>query len=147
MKKGNTAPDIAFAGENIQNGAPVSAPTKLSELKAGYKLIVFGASWCPKCTEEIPQIAARYGKWKPFGMEVVFVSMDTDPQAFRGFANNFPFLSYCDCKKWESPVATDYYVFATPTMFLLDAAHIIVLRPNSVKQVDAWVDWYFAERK
>jgi hypothetical protein len=29
-------------------------------------------------------------------------------------------------------------------MFLLDKDRKIVLRPVSVKQVDAWVDWYLA---
>jgi thiol-disulfide isomerase/thioredoxin len=142
MKKGNVAPEISFTGERLQNGTTVNSPSKLSELKAGHKLIVFGASWCPKCTEEIPQIASLYGKWKQQGMEVVYISLDNDPQAFRSFAKSFPFLSYCDYNKWESTPAIDYYVFATPTMFLLDAAHTIVLRPNSVKQVDAWADWY-----
>ncbi len=147
MKKGNMAPEISFIAEQLRDGATVSSPAKLSELKAAHKLVVFGASWCPKCAEEIPQIAALYGKWKQHGMEVVFISLDTDAQNFRSFTKNFPFLSYCDYKKWESPPATDYYVFATPTMFLLDAGHTIVLRPNSVKQVDAWVDWYTGNRK
>jgi hypothetical protein len=27
-------------------------------------------------------------------------------------------------------------------MFLLDAKREILLRPNSIRQMDAWVDWY-----
>jgi hypothetical protein len=27
-------------------------------------------------------------------------------------------------------------------MFLLDQQRTIVLRPNSIQQMDAWVDWY-----
>ncbi len=50
----------------------------------------------------------------------------------------------CDYKKWENTVAQSYYVFGTPTMFLLDKDRKIVLRPVSVKQVDAWVDWFLA---
>lgn len=147
MKKGNTAPDMTFAGERLKKGIPTQEPAKLSDLKAGHKLIVFGASWCPKCTEEIPGIAGLYGKWKQYGMEVVFVSLDDSPTDFRNFVKSFPFLSYCDFKKWDSPVANDYYVFGTPTMFLLDGNHEILLRPHSVKQVDAWVDWYLAEKR
>jgi hypothetical protein len=48
----------------------------------------------------------------------------------------------CDFKKWESPVANQYYVFGTPTMFLVDKKREIILRPISVQQVDAWVDWF-----
>ncbi len=147
MKVGNTAPDISFAGEKLKNGEAMAGPAQLSKLKASHKLVVFGASWCPKCTEEIPRIAELYGKWKQYGMEVVFISLDDAPGDFRGFAASFPFLSYCDFKKWDSPVANDYYVFATPTMYLLNGAHEIILRPNSVQQVDAWVDWFLAEKR
>ena len=39
----------------------------------------------------------------------------------------------------------DYYIFSTPTMFLLDSKREIILRPNSVNQMDAWVDWYLVQ--
>jgi hypothetical protein len=45
-------------------------------------------------------------------------------------------------KKWDSQVAKDYYIFASPNLFLLDSNRKIVLRPNSIKQVDDWVDFY-----
>ncbi|MDP4933709.1 MAG: thioredoxin family protein, partial [Salibacteraceae bacterium] len=76
------------------------------------------------------------------GVEVVFVSLDEDKESFTNFANNLPFLSTCDYKKWESEIVKDYYVFGTPTLFLLDSKREIVLRPNSVKQLDAWVEWF-----
>lgn len=146
MKKGNTAPEIDFSADCFRKGLRVESPEKLSDIESEYKLIVFGASWCPKCSEDIPEIAEHYDKWKSQGMEVVFISLDDSSRAFLDFSKNFLFLSYCDYQKWDSPVADDYYVFATPTMFLLDAEHTIVLRPNSVKQVDAWVDWNLGEQ-
>jgi hypothetical protein len=41
-------------------------------------------------------------------------------------------------------VAQDYYVFGTPTFYLLDNKREILLRPTSINQIDAWVDWYLA---
>jgi hypothetical protein len=58
---------------------------------------------------------------------------------------NYPFFTYCDFKKWESKVVQDYYVFGTPTMYLLDRNQKILLRPNSVAQMDAWIDWYLVQ--
>ncbi|MEM9051582.1 MAG: thioredoxin family protein [Bacteroidota bacterium] len=145
MKKGNTAPDIAFTIEGTKIFSNSTNATKLSELESDYKLIVFGASWCPKCSEEVPKMASLYPKWKENGMEVVFISLDDVEEEFTSYSQNFPFLSYCDLKKWDSPVAENYYVFSTPTLFLLNANHKILLRPHSVKQVDAWVDWYLIE--
>ena len=142
MKKGNIAPDIVFDKEMLAPGyVGVNPPKKLSELKSKYTLVVFGASWCPKCTEEIPAIANYYSKWKQQDIEVVYVSLDENEQQFKSFAGTFPFVSVCDYQKWASPIVKDYYVFATPTMYLLDDKREILLRPNSVSHLEAWVDW------
>ena len=147
MKKGNTAPDILFKGDNYApNVDQKKFPKKLSDLKSNYTVIVFGASWCPKCTEELPEIAKHYTKWKEQGVEVVFVSLDETQEAYRDFVKNFPFISTCDFKKWDSPIVNDYYVFGTPTMYLLDEKREILLRPKSVKQMDAWVDWFLIKK-
>jgi thiol-disulfide isomerase/thioredoxin len=142
MKKGNTAPDIVFAGDIFKNGSVIETPKRLTEIKAAYTVVIFGAGWCPKCMEDLPQIQQLYGKWRSKGVEVVFVSLDTDAVSFKNFTKTFPFIGFCDYKKWETPAVVDYYVFATPTMFLLDTDLKIVLRPNSVKQIDAWIDYY-----
>ena len=143
MKKGNVAPEIVFPKSTLY---PSSADyKKLSDIKSKYTLVVFGASWCPKCTNEIPEVAKNYNNWKQNGLEVVFVSLDENEKDFINFASNFPFISLCDYKKWNSPVAQDYYVFGTPTMYLLNDSRKIILRPNSVKQMEAWVDWYLVQ--
>mgnify|MGYP002639290977 CR=1 FL=1 len=142
MKKGNIAPDIVFSGDVLQNGSAIETPGKLSDIKSPYKVVVFGASWCPKCVEELSQLLPLYAKWKSKGVEVVFVSLDTDKTKFKGFTSVFPFVSMCDYQKWETKAVNDYYVFASPTLFLLDSNQKIILRPISVKQIDAWVDLY-----
>jgi thiol-disulfide isomerase/thioredoxin/uncharacterized pyridoxamine 5'-phosphate oxidase family protein len=139
MKKGNVAPDMEFR-VNLKTSIPKLK--KLSELNSPYTLIVFGASWCETCKEEVPKIANFYSKWKAKGVEVVFISLDETKEAFEQFVQLFPFTSYCDYGKWNSPIATSYYVFGTPTMFLLDAKREILLRPNSISQMDAWVDYF-----
>jgi thiol-disulfide isomerase/thioredoxin len=146
MKKGNIAPDILFDADPIAPGyLAASFPKKLSDIKSNYTVVVFGASWCPKCKEELPEIARQYAKWKAQGVEAVFVSLDEDKAQFKSFITDFPFISLCDYKKWASPIVKDYYVFGTPTMFLLNNKREILLRPNSVKQMDAWVDWVLVQ--
>jgi thiol-disulfide isomerase/thioredoxin len=141
MKKGNIAPDLQWLGDSYgpQSG---NFPKTLSGMKSKYTLVVYGASWCPKCKEEVPAITPFYERWKAQGVEVVFVSLDEDKTAFADFVKPFPFASFCDYKKWESPMVKSLYVSGTPSMFLLDANREIILRPNSVKQMDAWVDWF-----
>ena len=143
MKKGNIAPELFFDGDNIANGYVAdNFPRKLSDIESQYNLVVFGASWCLKCKEELPQIVTLYQKWKKEEVEVVYISLDESKKDFTEFTEGFPFLSNCDYKKWEGKNVESYYVFGTPTMYLLDKKREILLRPNSVNQMDAWVDWF-----
>lgn len=146
MKKGNIAPDFYFNKDVFTPGYEASKqPKKLSDLTSKYPVVVFGASWCPQCPQELSKISGLYSKWKTQGVEVVFVSLDEDKTMFKNFAAVFPFISICDYQKWESPVAKDYHLFATPTIYLLNDKREILLRPKSVDQLDAWVDWYLVQ--
>lgn len=140
MKKGNIAPDIFFK-ENLKVKDNLKLK-KLSDIKNDYTLVVFGASWCESCKNDIPKIASFYPKWNSKGIEVVFISLDESAASFEEFVRSFPFISYCDYGKWNSKVVEDYYVFGTPTMFLLDQKREIILRPTSINQMDSWADWY-----
>lgn len=143
MKKGNIAPDIAF---KVDLKSPIqSRPANLSDLRSDYTLVFFGAGWCETCKSEVPKIANLYSKWKAEGVEIVFISLDETKEAFEQFTEKFPFFSYCDYGKWNSPVVTSYYVFGTPTMFLLNDKREIILRPNSIGQMDSWVDWFLVQ--
>ena len=141
MKKGNIAPDIAFQDQSFVNGVKQNQLNRLSQIQTPYTLVVFGASWCPKCTEELPILIQNYSKWKNLGIEVVYVSLDTDSATFDKAVKSYPFIAYCDYKKWESIPVKEYYVFATPTFYLLNQQREIILRPNTIAQMDAWVNW------
>lgn len=144
MKTGNKAVDIEFKKDLVMvtnNGQ--SLPKKLSEIISPYKLVVFAASWCPTCVKEIPKIAQHYSLLKSQGIEVVLISLDTDVNEFQKFTKNLPFISYCDYQKWESPAAKDYYVFATPSLFLLDKDNTILLKPDSIEKLNMWLDENF----
>lgn len=146
MKTGIIAPDFAFPDDYLAPAyTPVAAPRKLSDVKSKYTVVVFGASWCPACPDELLNIVRLYEKWKTHGVEVVFVSLDEDKQVFRNFAGGFPFISICDNKKWEGPIVKAWHLFATPTIYLLNDKREILLRPNSVNHLDSWVDWYLVQ--
>lgn len=148
MKKGKTAPDFEFNADLFAPGyLSPNLPQKLSDIKSKYTVVVFGASWCNACSEELASITQLYRKWNQHGLEVVFVSLDEDKQSFKSFASNYPLISICDYQKWESLVVKGYHVFATPTFYLLDEKREIVLRPNSVRHLDSWVDWFLVNKQ
>lgn len=139
MRVGSTAPDIEFT-ENTHNPANITA-ARLSELESDYTLVVFAAGWCPYCRDMMPELSGHYDQWRRNGVEVVLVSLDESADDFAGFASNLPFLSTTDFGRWNSPIVQDWHVTSIPAFYLLDSDLQILLRPNSVRHVDAWVDW------
>lgn len=141
MKIGNTAPDINFEGDIFKNGIAIEGPIRLTDINANFKVVIFGASWCRACSEQISDLLPVYSKWKAKGVEVVFISLDTDKNAFLKYSSIMPFLSICNYKKWENQAVKDFYIYSSPTIILLDKNNKIILRPKFIKVLDTWVDY------
>ena len=132
MAIGNKAADLVFsAGLKYK---------KLSEVPGKYKVVVFGASWCEACKNEIPQFKdyAELFKTK-YDAEIVFVSIDTDKEKFAAFVTDLPFINTCDFKGWGSPNVKNYYVFATPSVYVLDTENKIVAKPLNAIATANWL--------
>lgn len=140
MKVGNRAPNFELVGDVFKNGSALKAAIHLSDIKTKYKLVIFGGSWCNQCRAEMIQLLPRYNNWKAKGVEVIFVSLDTDKKEFENFTAPFPFYSACDYKKWDTQAAKDYYVSSSPTIFLLDNNNKIILRPPTIANLDTWLE-------
>jgi len=148
MKVGNIAPNFDFPEHVIVPGDhSEQMPQKLSDINGSYTLVVFGAGGCTASHNELMQIAGLYERWRQHGVDVVYVCLDKDKEGFEKFVDGFPFISICDYKKWDSPIAKAYHVFTTPMMYLLDSDREVLLRPNSARHMNAWVDWYLVQGK
>ena len=140
MRVGNMAPNFELVGDILKNGVVLKNTVRLADINAKYKLVIFGGSWCNQCRSEMIQLLPRYNNWKSKGLEVVFISLDTDKKEFENFTAPFPFYSACDYKKWDTQAAKDYYVSSSPTIFLLDSNNKIILRPPTVASLDSWLE-------
>lgn len=130
MAVGNVAPDF-----NVTNNVTVKS------IKSSYKLVVFGASWCPNCQVDYPELVNLYPELKSkYNLEIVYISLDTDNSAFESYYESAPFFTICDTKGWESEIVKDYYVFATPTYMLLNDDLMIIAKLNSPLHLKAWLE-------
>jgi len=139
LQKGLVAPDVLFQGNLWRKGILADSPSRLSALDNRYKLLLFGASWCQMCKQEIARILPRYDDWQSKGLEVIFISLDGNPKAFQTYVQDLPFLSACDFKQTQGKAAQDYYISSSPTMFLLNQENKILYRPISASNVDEWL--------
>ena len=125
---GNTAPDFFF----IQ--------TSLKKMKNKFKLLIFGASWCPHCQTDYPSLVGKYKKLiKSYDIEFVYICLDEDKEAYENFLKEAPFYTFCDYLGWDSPNVKNYHVFATPTYILLDQELKILAKIQSPEHLEAWL--------
>ena len=107
----------------------------LSDIKSDRILLLFYASWCPHCQAIIPKINNIYKKEKDF--EVLAISLDTNKFEWINFikGNNLNWYNVSDLKGWDSEVAESYFIYATPTMFLLDKDKKIIAKPITIEEL------------
>lgn len=132
---GKTAPNIVLESKEARG-----KKQELKNLKNTYKLVAFGASWCPNCQTDYPKLKEKYQTLKEkYDVEIVYISIDTDKKVFEAYAKETPFITFCDAKGWETQAAKDYHVFATPTYILVDKNLKIVAKINSPEHLEAWL--------
>lgn len=129
---GSTAPNFNIS-DNLQ----------LQGIESEYTLLLFWATWCPHCTQVVPEIKKAVDNFNAknsssSGLITVAVSLDTDKEQWQKFVTEnklFSFLNFSEFKSWQSDVVKKYNVYATPTMFLLDKNKKIIAKPESSEQL------------
>ncbi|MCB0760011.1 MAG: AhpC/TSA family protein [Flavobacteriales bacterium] len=127
-----TPPDFTITSID---GKAINLESIVSKNK--YTLVMFWSSWCHKCEQEIPVLKTVYDQYKSKGFEIIGVSVDTQRSAWVKASEEkgvvWPNVSQLN--GWDSPVAKDYRVSSTPTLFLLNSEREIVLKPERIFNV------------
>lgn len=125
---GKIAPNIILPDET---GNEIN----LEEIKADKLLLIFYASWCPHCKDLLPEIHKLYKEKN--NLEVVAISLDEKKEDWISFIseNKLDWINLSDLKGWESKVGQDYYIYATPTMFMLDKEKNLIGKPTNISEL------------
>ncbi len=129
MTPGKQAPDLIIrdvAGKNHQ----------LSKLDNEYVLVLFWSSTCDACRKLMPQLNDWYLSDNNYDLEVVAISIDTSLANFEQRISQLQaaWITAHDPLGWHGKISSDYHIYATPSMFLLDEDLTILARPSSFKQ-------------
>lgn len=130
LGKGQPAPDFTFT--DSQNNTH-----KLYDFQSQYTLVIFWASWCNHCQKVIPEVKVLYDNTDRNKLEVIAISLDKEEKPWKDYIeqNKLTWYNYSNLKGWDCPIGRSYYVYATPTMFLLDKDKKIVAKPLNVRDL------------
>ncbi len=130
LRAGSKAPEIEI--ETV-DGEDVT----LSAMTSDYTLIVFWATWCENCRAEIPRINEAKPLFDRAKMDILAISIDEEETAIRNFVkgNSIMFKVASDYMGWEGRVVSDYAIYATPAMYIVDKNMNIISKPISVDQL------------
>ena len=75
-------------------------------------------------------------------IEVVAISLDTSRVDWLNFVrdNALNILNISDQKGWDGKAAGDYFIYATPTMFLLDSNKKIIGKPTTFEELQKYLN-------
>lgn len=133
FKVGSTVPNIILPDSS-------GSILELDTIDAEQVLIIFYASWCPHCQTLLPEIYDIYKKQEEKKFEALAVSIDTSKTDWLSFIsrNNLDWLNVSDLEGWNGKAASDYYLYATPTLFLIDQKKKLILNSLSIEELSGW---------
>jgi len=130
FKIGSTVPNIIIKDSS-------NSLIKLNEINSDNTLIIFYASWCPHCQSLVSEIYKQYENEKNNEFEVLAISIDTSKTDWLKFIknNNLNWMNVSDLLGWDGQATSDYFIFATPTMFLIDNDMKIIGMPKTIEEL------------
>jgi thiol-disulfide isomerase/thioredoxin len=109
--------------------------TSLAKIGAEKILILFYSSSCPHCQATIPKLAEIYKSRNTF--RVIAISLDSNRSDWISFirTNKLNWINLNDPRGWSGIAASDYLIYATPTMILVDKGKKILAKPLTIDEL------------
>lgn len=129
MTPGKQAPD--FVLRDVEGKTH-----QLSRLDNPWVLVIFWSSTCEGCRKLMPDLQEWYLVENALDLEVVAISIDTSTANFEYMYERLSprWITAHDPLGWNGKIPSDYHVYATPSLFLLDQKRKIVSKPASYRQ-------------
>jgi thiol-disulfide isomerase/thioredoxin len=91
----------------------------LAALRGKIVVVNFWASWCPPCVEEMPSLNRFAQAYAPKGVEVVAISVDDDPKAYKEFLDK-NHLTLVTARDPDKKINAQYGTFRYPETYIAD---------------------------
>ncbi|MCA9054997.1 MAG: redoxin domain-containing protein, partial [Planctomycetaceae bacterium] len=123
---------ITLAGSALGGG---TLDTKAYRGKA--LAVIFWATWCKPCTEELPQLLELYRQHRGDGFEVIGVNLDSPGAPIQKYIQDYkvPWPHIAEEGGLESRPAREFGIITLPTMFLVDRQGRVISSNISIEEL------------
>ena len=114
---------LVVAGKNL-----ASTTVSSSAYRGKVLLVVYWATWCKPCTEELPALQAMYARYRARGFEVLGVNLDLDSTPIPAYisAHRVTWSTLHEPGGLDSRLARQLGILSLPTMVLLDRRGTVI---------------------
>jgi cytochrome c biogenesis protein CcmG, thiol:disulfide interchange protein DsbE len=131
---GDTAPKFSLTTDSGKTITPTSFGGKLLVLN-------FWAAWCGPCVQEVPSLEAFHREFGSKGVVVLGVSMDTKPELYKRFIEQFD-VSFETMRDPAWDIAASYGTFQLPETYIIDENGKVIQKVISSQN---WMNATFVE--
>ncbi|MEX2186076.1 MAG: redoxin domain-containing protein [Pirellulales bacterium] len=131
-------PPSALLGKPFELTGTTSSGEKLKWENYRDKIVVvdFWATWCGLCMDQEPRLKDVHAKYASRGLEFVGVSIDANKEDVTRYLRDHEIPWITLFGKEPQEVAAKYGVRGVPTLFLIDAEGKILMRSNSIAELE-----------
>jgi peroxiredoxin len=131
---------IGQKGPDVVSTDPNGNTKSIYEITAPYVVIFMYNPECDHCQEEAPELVEFYREWKPKGVEVFAIALDTDPEKWKAFIqeNKMDFINVFD--PTNASIYAKYYVDNTPEIYVLNPDRTIIGKNLKTFQIETVIE-------
>ncbi|MPR33183.1 thioredoxin-like domain-containing protein [Salmonirosea aquatica] len=130
-------PDLTLTNPNQQ-------PISIHGIKADYTVLFFFSPTCGHCKEAAPKLKEFYDANKAKGVKVLAIATEQNPAEWQKFIKEYKLEEILNGYDYTSRTdyRTQYDVFSTPTIYVLDKNKKIIARRMPIEQLDDFFNFY-----
>lgn len=112
---------LVLSGKGLTGGT-----IDVSQYRGKVLVVVYWATWCKPCTEDLPALKEIYAANRAQGMEVLGINVDTPDGPIKEYLTEYkvPWPHIAELKGMDCPQAINYGILSVPTMFIVDRSGV-----------------------
>lgn len=120
---------------NVISTDPNGRQRELLSIKDPYIVVYMYNPDCEHCQEETPRLVDFYRQWKPLGVEVFGIAIDTDQQRWKEYIQQtgMPWINVFD--PTNRSIYAKYFVDITPEIYVINPDRKIIGKNIKVNQI------------